>query len=156
MTKIQLEKDGLNNTIPVSIAKKMTAAFRESQKADEGTFTEAAWLPAVQIKKLAEKVAEFEGDGARIYFARYTKEIIDSINKLQYGDKVPDTYCDMNTILIVVTKVIDGKPRTDYFIDKSVEQEPICDDGGPNPTDPENRLDLCPSVCDDGSELMKP
>ncbi|WP_421945230.1 hypothetical protein [Pedobacter sp.] len=154
MTKIPLAKDGTNNTIPVSIAKKMTAAFRESQKADAGTFTEAAWFPAEQIKKLAEKVAKFEGDGVRIYFARYTQEIIDSINKLEYGDKIPDKYIDMNTVLLVVTKVVDGKPKTDYFIDNDVEQEPICDDEDPNPTDPENRANLCPTECDEKSELM--
>jgi len=155
MTKTPLAKDGANNTIPVSIAKKMTAAFRESQKADKGTFTEAAWFPAEQIKRIAEKVAKFEADGVRIYFARYTQEIIDSINKLEYGNKIPDKYCDMDTVLLVVTKVIDGKPKTDYFIDKSVEQEPVCD-GDPNPTDPENRADICPTVCDEDSELMKP
>ncbi len=154
MSTTPLTKDGRNNSVPVDIAKKMTAAFRESQKSDAGNYTKAAWLPAAQIQKLVEKIAKFEGDGVRIYFGRYTKEIIDSINKLEYGDKIPDKYCDMNTILLVVTKEVDGKPKTDYFIDKDIELDPICDDGDPNPTDPENRGDLCPEVCDDGSPLM--
>ncbi|WP_231458927.1 MULTISPECIES: hypothetical protein [unclassified Pedobacter] len=154
MIKTSLTKDGTNNSVPVDIAKKMTAAFRESQKADKGTYTEAAWLPAEQIKKIAEKLAEFEGDGVRIYFARYTQDIIDSINKLSYGDKIPDKYCNMNTILLVVTKVVDGKPKTDYFLDKTIEQKPICDEADPNPTDPENRGVLCPTECDDDSALM--
>lgn len=154
MIKIPFEKDGRNNSVPLDIAKKMTAAFRESQKADTENYTKAAWLPAAQIQKLTEKIAKFDGDGVRIYFSRYTQEIIDSINKLEYGDKISDKYCDMNTILLVVTKVVDGKPKTDYFIDKGIELDPLCDDGDPNPTDPENRTDLCPEVCDGGSPLM--
>ena len=154
-------KDGKDNTIPVDIAKKMTAAFRESQKADKGTFTEAAWFPALQIKQLTEKLSKFEGDGVRVYFGRYTQDIIDSINKLEYGDKVPDRYVDMNTLLFVVTKVIDGKPRTDYFTDK-VSHGHHYKDGRknlgitPEATDPENRAELCPAMCDDDSELMNP
>ncbi|GAA3966459.1 hypothetical protein GCM10022246_19240 [Pedobacter ginsengiterrae] len=154
-------KDGKDNTIPVDIAKKMTAAFRESQKADKGTFTEAAWFPAQQIKQLAEKLAKFEGDGIRVYFGRYTQEIIDSINKLEYGDKISDRYVDMNTLLFVVTKVIDGKPRTDYFIEKVSHghhhhKDSLKKYGGttPDPTDPENRGDLCPNDCDINSILM--
>ncbi|RZL30834.1 MAG: hypothetical protein EOO96_17340 [Pedobacter sp.] len=161
MIKNPRAKDGVDNTIPVDIAKKMTAAFRESQKAEKGTFTEAAWFPAKQIAQLAEKVAKFDGDGVRIYFGRYTREIIEAINKLEYGDKIPDSYVEMNTLLLVVTKVIDGKPKTDYFVDKAGHghHSKLLKHGygdPPLPTDPDNRSDLCPVVCDDGSELMNP
>ncbi|KQS41393.1 hypothetical protein [Pedobacter sp. Leaf194] len=167
MIKNPRTRDGVNNTIPVDIAKKMTAAFRESQQGDKGSFTEAAWFPAKQIAQLAEKVAKFDGDGVRIYFGRYTREIIESINKLEYGDKVPDSYAEMNTLLFVVTKVIDGKARTDYFAEKVghghgnghkialISAKPRYG-SEPIPTDPGNRADLCPAMCDDGSELMKP
>lgn len=157
MIKNPRGNDGRDNTIPVDIAKKMTLAYRESQKADKGTFTEAAWFPAVQIKQLAEKVAKFEGDGVRIYFGRYTQEIIDAINKLEYGDKISDRYVDMDTLLLVVTKIIDGKPRTDYFIEKSTHKTALYkSSNGPVPTDPDNRANLCPTDCDDDSELMNP
>ncbi|MFD2582868.1 hypothetical protein ACFSR6_10230 [Pedobacter vanadiisoli] len=148
-----LEKDSKNsttNTVPVGIASQMTAAFRKSQNAEKGTFTEAAWFPAEQIISLTKKLAEFEGDGIRIYFGRYTDDIINQINSLEYGDKIPPTYAEMNTLLLVVTKIIDGKPRVDYFIDKS----DICEGDIPSPTDPENRSALCPQVCDDDSQLM--
>ncbi|MFC4213219.1 hypothetical protein ACFOWA_18645 [Pedobacter lithocola] len=151
-------KDGTDNTIPVDIAKKMTAAFRASEKTDNASYTKAAWFPASQITALAEKVAKFEGDGVRIYFGRYTADIIDCINKLGYGDEIPSSYAEMNTLLFVVTKDIDGKPRTDYFVDKTshdsheVSIKNVGD--APNPTDPDNRGKLCPDVCDDGSELM--
>jgi hypothetical protein len=148
MTQDFLTKEGKNNTIPVSIASQMTAAFRKSQNTEKGTFTEAAWFPAEQITTLTKKMAELGGDGIRIYFGRYNDDIINQINKLDYGDKIPPTYSEMNTLLLVVTKTIDGKPHTDYFIDK--------DYGGPipQPTDPENRSDLCPQACDDDSKLM--
>ncbi|MFC3561813.1 hypothetical protein [Pedobacter jamesrossensis] len=159
MIKTPRGKDGKDNTIPVDIAKKMTAAFRESQKADKGTFTEATWFPAQQIKQLAEKVAKFDGDGVRIYFGRYTDEIIDAINKLGYGDQIPHTYANMNTTLFVVTKVIDNKPRTDYFVDKvsqghhdKIAMKKLS--SSPSPTDPDDRGNLCPTDCDDDSELM--
>jgi len=148
MTQDFSTKEGRNNTIPVSIASQMTAAFRKSQNAEKGTFTEAAWFPAEQISTLAKKMTELGGDGIRIYFGRYTDDIIDQINKLDYGEKIPSTYSEMNTLLLVVTKIIDGKPCTDYFIDKDY-CDPI-----PQPTDPENRADLCPQLCDDNSKLM--
>lgn len=161
--------EGTDNTIPVDIAKKMTAAYRESQRDNAGTFTKAAWFPAKQIAQLAEKVAKFDGDGVRVYFGRYTQEIIDAINKLGYGDQIPDSYVEMNTLLFVVTKVIDGKPKTDYFTDKvghghghdhghghghhhKVADKKLGD--APLPTDPVNRGDLCPPDCDTYSELM--
>jgi len=165
MIKNPRTKDGADNTIPVDIAKKMTAAYRASQKADKGTYTEAAWFPAKQITQLAEKVAKFDGDGVRIYFGRYTREIIDAINKLEYGDKIPDSYLEMNTLLLVVTKVINGKAKTDYFVDKvghghghrhTVKSVKPGYGDAPLPTDPDNRSDLCPQMCDDGSELMNP
>lgn len=148
MTLDFLTKESKNNTIPVSIASQMTAAFRESQNAKKGTFTEAAWFPAEQITTLAKKMTELGGDGIRIYFGRYTNDIVDQINKLDYGVKIPSTYSEMNTLLLVVTKTIDGKPCTDYFIDKD-----YCGTV-PQPTDPENRADLCPQLCDDDSKLM--
>ncbi|MEH3113375.1 hypothetical protein [Pedobacter terrae] len=143
-------KNSSTNTVPVGIASQMTAAFRKSQDAEKGAFTEAAWFPADQIISLTKKLEEFEGDGIRIYFARYTDEIIDQINKLDYGDKIPHTYAEMNTLLLVITKIIDGKPRVDYFIDKDGSY------GGsvPPPTDPYNRSSLCPHLCDDKSPLM--
>jgi len=147
------EKDAKNsttNTIPVGIASQMTAAFRKSQNAEKGTFTEAAWFPAEQITSLTKKLEKFGGDGIRIYFGRYTDDIIDQINKLEYGDKIPATYTEMNTLLLVVTKIIDGKPRVDYFIDN----DDICGGPVPAPTDPYNRSSLCPQVCDDKSPLM--
>ncbi|MBB6236756.1 hypothetical protein HDC90_001368 [Pedobacter sp. AK013] len=150
MTQILLTKDGKNNTIPVSIAQQMTQAFRKSQDTERGTYTEAAWFPAAQISSLTKKIIDLGGDGIRIYFGRYTSEIIDQINKLEYGDKIPLTYTDMNTVLLVVTKLIDGKPRTDYFIDKDV----ACNGDVEQPTDPENRSALCPQQCDDDSILM--
>jgi len=159
MTEKSLTKDGADNTIPLDIAKKMTAAFRESQITDKGSYTEAAWFPARQIAQLAEKVKSFGGDGVRVYFARYTQEIIDEINKLEYGDKIPANYVDMNTVLFVVTKVINGVPKTDYFTDKvghghphKKGNHPVCDP--PLPTDPDNRGNLCPDVCDGKSPLM--
>lgn len=159
MTEKFLTKDGTDNTIPLDIAKKMTAAFRESQITDKGSYTEAAWFPARQIAQLAEKVKSFGGDGVRVYFARYTQEIIDAINKLDYGDKIPANYVDMNTILFVVTKVINGVPKTDYFTDKldhghphKEGEHPVCDP--PLQTDPDNRGSLCPDVCDRKSPLM--
>ncbi|NII84748.1 hypothetical protein H9N25_22045 [Pedobacter riviphilus] len=148
MTQVLLTQDGKNNTIPVSIAQQMTAAFRKSQNTERGTYTEAAWFPAAQISSLTKKIIDLGGDGIRIYFGRYTSEIIDQINKLEYGDKIPLTYTEMNTVLLVVTKLIDGKPCTDYFIDKDYG-DPIS-----QPTDPENRADLCPQLCDDNSKLM--
>lgn len=160
MIEKPLKGDSIDNTIPLDIAKKMTAAFRESQNTDKGTYTEAAWFPTNQITQLAEKVKKFDGDGVRVYFARYTQEIIESINKLDYGDKIPDSYVDMNTILFVVTKVINGVPKTDYFADKVGDghhhkkgKHPICDP--PLPTDPDNRGDLCPTFCDYDSDLMQ-
>ncbi|MBE5319719.1 hypothetical protein IM793_11160 [Pedobacter sp. MR2016-19] len=148
-----LEKDPSNNTtntIPISIASQMTAVFRKNQNAEKGTFTEAAWFPAEQITSLTKKMTEFGGDGIRIYFGQYTDDIINQINKLGYGDKIPSTYAGMNTLLLVVTKIIDGKPRTDYFINKATEYgDPIS-----QPTDPDNRAQLCPQVCDDESRLM--
>ncbi|KQR72262.1 hypothetical protein [Pedobacter sp. Leaf176] len=159
MTEKFLTKDGSENTVPLDIAKKMTAAFRECQTTGKGTYTEAAWFPAGQIAQLAEKVKSFGGDGVRVYFARYTQEIIDAINKLDYGDKIPDSYVDMNTVLFVVTKVINGVPKTDYFTDKlghghphKKGNHPICNP--PLPTDPDNRGGLCPNECDGGSPLM--
>ncbi|TCD17493.1 hypothetical protein EZ456_23045 [Pedobacter psychrodurus] len=150
MTKVLLTKDGKNNTVPVSIAQQMTQAFRKSQNTEKGTYTEAAWFPAAQISSLTKKMVELGGDGIRIYFGRYTSDIIDQINKLDYGDKIPSTYAEMNTLLLVVTKLIDGKPRTDYFVDKAYG----CGDGEEQPTDPENRSSLCPQQCDDNSILM--
>ncbi len=150
MTQAFLTKDGKNNTIPVNIAQQMTEAFRKSQDTDKGTYTEAAWFPAAQMSSLIKKMIDLGGDGIRIYFGRYTSEIIDQINKLEYGDKIPSTYLDMNTLLLVVTKLIDGKPRTDYFIDT----DEAYNVGGPQPTDPENRSALCPQQCDDTSKLM--
>jgi hypothetical protein len=150
MTQVLLAKDGKNNTIPVNIAQQMTQAFRKSQNTEKGTYTEAAWFPAAQISLLAKKMTDLGGDGIRIYFGRYTNDIIDQINKLEYGDKIPSTYADMNTVLLVVTKLIDGKARTDYFIDKDV----TCNVGYEQPTDPENRSALCPQQCDDDSILM--
>ena len=160
MREKSLTKDGADNTIPLDIAKKMTAAFRESQITDKGTYTEAAWFPSGQIAQLAEKVKSFGGDGVRVYFGRYTQEIIDAINKLDYGDKIPANYVDMNTVLFVVTKVINGIPKTDYFTDKIGHgnghhhegNHPVCDP--PLPTDPDNRSDLCPTACDRNSPLM--
>ncbi|GGI27695.1 hypothetical protein [Pedobacter mendelii] len=159
MIRNLLKGDGIDNTIPIDIAKKMTAAFRESQKADKGSYTEAAWFPTKQITQLAEKVNKLGGDGVRVYFARYTQEIIDAINKLDYGDKIPDNYVEMNTILFVVTKVINGVPKTDYFTDNvghghhhKKGKHPICDP--PLPTDPDNRGSLCPTMCDNESDLM--
>ncbi|RNL50281.1 hypothetical protein D7004_18945 [Pedobacter jejuensis] len=158
MIKNPPTNESADNTIPVDIAKKMTAAFRASEKSDSTKYTKAAWFPASQITSLAEKVAKFGGDGVRIYFGRYTQDIIDCINKLGYGDEIPSSYAEMNTLLFVVTKDIDGKPRTDYFIDK------LSDDShfaitkkvgdAPSSTDPDNRAKLCPDECDDGSELM--
>ncbi|KQM75012.1 hypothetical protein ASE74_03285 [Pedobacter sp. Leaf216] len=150
MTQVPLMKDGKNNTIPVNIAQQMTEAFRKSQNTEKGTYTKAAWFPAAQISSLTKKMIDFGGDGIRIYFGRYTSEIIDQINKLEYGDQIPYTYADMNTVLLVVTKLIDGKPCTDYFIDKDV----ACNVEDAQPTDPENRALLCPQQCDDTSKLM--
>ena len=150
MTQVLLTKDGKNNTIPVNIAQQMTQAFRKSQNTDKGTYTEAAWFPAAQISSLTKKMIDLGGDGIRIYFGRYTSEIIDQINKLEYGDKIPSTYAEMNTLLLVVTKLINGKPCTDYFIDKDV----TCIVGEEQPTDPENRASLCPQKCDEDSILM--
>ncbi|MCZ4223698.1 hypothetical protein [Pedobacter rhodius] len=160
MTENPLKRDGTDNTIPLDIAKKMTAAFRESQTTDKGTYTKAAWFPAKQITQLAEKVKSFDGDGVRVYFGRYTQEIIDAINKLDYGDKIPDSYVNMDTIMFVVTKIINGVPKTDYFTDKvghghehrHGHHHPICDP--PLPTDPDNRSELCPTICDENSPLM--
>lgn len=149
MTQDFLTNEGKNNTIPVSIASQMTAAFRKSQNAEKGTFTEAAWFPAEQITALAKKMTELGGDGIRIYFGRYTDDIINQINKLDYGDKIPPTYSEMNTLLLVVTKTIDGKPCTDYFIVDKDYGDPI-----PPITDPENRAELCPQLCDENSKLM--
>jgi hypothetical protein len=147
------EKDAKNstkNTIPVGIASQMTAAFRKSQNAEKGTFTKAAWFPAEQIISLTKKLTEFDGDGIRIYFGRYTDDIINQINELDYGDKIPASYAEMDTLLLVITKIIEGKPRTDYFIDNGdIYGGPI-----PLPTDPYNRSSLCPEVCDNDSQLM--
>ena len=151
MIKETIGKDGTDNTIPLDIAKQMTEAFRKSQNAEKGTYTEAAWFPANQMTSLIKKMAGFGGDGIRVYFGRYTSDIINQINKLGYGDQIPDNYTEMNTLLFVVTKVIDGKPQQDYFVDKSACYKL----GDPAvPTDPENRSELCPQLCDGGSPLM--
>ncbi|WP_316824186.1 hypothetical protein [Pedobacter miscanthi] len=159
-----LAKEATNNSIPVSIASQMTAAFRKSQNAEKGTYTEAAWFPADQIISLTKNMTTLGGDGIRIYFGRYTDDIINQINKLGYGDKIPSTYAEMDTLLLVITKLVDGKPRTDYFVDKGYSHGHGHDHGnghgnghgygGSEPTDPENRAQLCPQVCDDDSRLM--
>jgi len=150
-------KDGTDNTVPVEIAKQMTEAFRKSQNAESGTYTKAAWFPAAQMTSLVKKMAELDGDGIRIYFGRYTSDIISQINKLEYGDKIPDSYVDMNTVLLVITKMVDGKPATDYFVEKGYTHKhhggKLCDTP---PTDPENRGELCPTFCDEKSPLSGP
>jgi len=144
-------KDGTDNTVPVDIAQQMTEAFRKSQEAESGTYTNSTWFPAGQITSLAKKMTEFGGDGIRIYFGRYTPDIISQINKLEYGDKIPDSYADRNTVLLVITKMVDGKLRTDYFVEKGYGDN-LC---GPVPTDPENRGTICPPECDGSGALSE-
>jgi len=157
MIKDKVSKDGTDNTVPVEIAKQMTEAFRKSQNAENGTYTKAAWYPAAQMTSLINKMAELDGDGIRIYFGRYTSDIISQINKLEYGDKIPDSYVDMNTVLLVITKNIDGKAGTDYFVEKGYAYKShdgkLCDTP---PTDPENRATICPPTCDERSPLSEP
>lgn len=155
MIKDKTTRDGADNTVPLDIAKQMTEAFRKSQDAKNGTYTKAAWFPAAQMTSLVKKMASLGGDGIRIYFGRYTSDIISQINKLGYGDKIPDSYVDMNTVLLVITKTVDGKPQTDYFVEKGyaykADDGKLCDTP---PTDPENRAELCPTQCDDSSPLV--
>ena len=154
MIKKPRTKDGTANTIPVSIAKQMTLAFRENQqKLGLTDFTEAAWYPATQIQQLAKKLTSCKADGLRIYFARYTKEIINQINQLPYGDAISESYTDQDTLLLVITKVVNGVPRTDYFTDKQLTRG-HGGGVGADPYDPENRGDLCPNDCDGKSPLM--
>lgn len=154
MIKDRVTKEGADNSVPVEIAQQMTQAFRKSQNEKDGTYTKAAWFPAEQMTTLVKKMAELGGDGIRIYFGRYTSEIISQINKLEYGDKIPDSYVDMNTLLLVVTRNIDGKTSTDYFVEKGyTENGKLC---ATPPTDPQNRADLCPTYCDGESPLMEP
>jgi len=147
-------KDGTANTIPVNIAQQMTQAYRDNQKKlGETDFTEAAWYPATQILQLAKKLTACKADGLRIYFARYTEEIINQINKLPYGDVVSENYKDMDTLLLVITKIVNGVPRTDYFTDKQLTKH--YGGVGADPYDPENRADLCPDQCNTKSPLMQ-
>lgn len=128
----------VKSPIPFKMAKEMAQAFRKNQKLG----TKAVWFPAQQIIDMAEALKREDADGLRIYFARYTKDIIENYNQNAGEDSRIDIKdADKNTIIFVSTRKENGKPRTDYFEDLY-------------PFEPENRGELCPDNCPD-SELLE-
>lgn len=109
-----LKEEG-SNPVTLEIAEQMKAAYKSNQIGPKGSYTEHVWFPANQILKMAQNIIEHGGDGLRIHFGRYNEEIIDQINALPYGKKIPENYKDMNTLILAVTKNIDGIAKSDYF-----------------------------------------
>lgn len=136
------KKRSTSNSIPLLIAKEMTKAFNDNQ-GNGKDYTKAVWFPIKQIGDMVDKLNGENADGLRIYFGRYTKDIIKKLNQgIDPEDQIPPTYENRNTVIFVSTKTENGVERIEYY----EEYYSII---------PENRGILCPpdTGCDPNSEL---
>lgn len=134
-----IKKEDPSNTIPYEIVLQMTKAYRESQKSVSDKFTESVWFPYDQIAQLTQKLTKLNADGVRVYFGRYTEDIIKQINALPYGKKIPENYKDYNTVIFIATTIINGISKIDYYTGKCEDRD--------DPFEADNRGELCPPDC---------